>query len=104
MKRANQSIREYAKQYVELARSPAQDEKRRLWRRLNSFHPTSMIANGLDEDLVRSIIKRDFEVLKKNHCVIDVTLKDVETIAGKPENMIRWVEIVRQMSGQIFGS
>ncbi|MDR2375723.1 MAG: hypothetical protein LBD96_04710 [Treponema sp.] len=65
-------------------------------------NPSSMIANGLDEDLVRGILKRDFEILKENHCIIDVTLKDVETIAGKPENMIRWVEIVRQMGEEIF--
>ena len=27
-----------------------------------------------------------------------------ETIAGKPENMIRWVELVRQIGEEVFGS
>jgi hypothetical protein len=65
--------------------------------------PTDMVANGLDEDLVRGIIKRDFEILKENRCAFDITLKDVETIAGKSENMIRWVEIVRDIGEEIFG-
>ena len=32
-----ESLREFAKQYAELAHSPEQEEKRRLWRGLNSF-------------------------------------------------------------------
>jgi hypothetical protein len=65
--------------------------------------PTDMVAQGLDEDLVRRIVRRDFEILRENHCVFDITLKDVETIAGKPGNMIRWVRIVRELSDQVFG-
>jgi hypothetical protein len=65
--------------------------------------PSDMIAQGLDEDFVRHIIRRDFEILKENHCVFDITLKDVETIAGKPDNMIRWVKIIRELDEEIFG-
>lgn len=36
------------------------------------------------------------DVLYRNGCKFDITLKDVETIAGKPENMMRWVRIVRE--------
>jgi hypothetical protein len=35
--------------------------------------------------------------------VFDITLKDVETIAGKPDNMIRWVKIVREIGEEVFG-
>lgn len=65
-------------------------------------NPTDMIAHGLNEDLVRKIVKRDFEILKENKCIFDVTLKDVETIANKPENMIRWVDIVRQIGDEVY--
>jgi hypothetical protein len=65
--------------------------------------PTDMIAQGLDEDLVRRIIGRDFKILKENHCVFDITLKDVETIAGKPGDLIRWVRVVRELGEKIFG-
>ena len=65
-------------------------------------NPTDMIAGGLDEDLVRRIVKRDYQILRENNCVFDITLKDVETIAEKPENMIRWVELVRQIGEEVF--
>jgi hypothetical protein len=65
--------------------------------------PTDMIAQGMDADLVRKIVKRDFEILKENGCVFDITLKDVETIAGKSGDMIRWVELVRKLGTEVFG-
>ena len=64
--------------------------------------PTDMIANGLDEDLVKKNIRRDFKILKENNVPFDITLKDVETIASKPENMIRWVEIVRKTGDDLW--
>jgi len=64
--------------------------------------PTDMIANSLDEDLVRKIVKRDFEILRENNCVFDITLKDVETIAGKPDNMINWVKLVKKIGEEVF--
>ena len=66
--------------------------------------PTDMVANGLNEDLVKKIVKRDYQILRENNCVFDITLKDVETIVAKPENMIRWVEIIRQIGDEVFGS
>ena len=65
--------------------------------------PTDMIACGLNEDLVRRIVKRDYEILREENCAFDITLKDVETIAGKPNDMIRWVELVRQIGEEVFG-
>jgi hypothetical protein len=67
-------------------------------------NPSSMIAHGLNEDFVRRTVTGDFEILKENHCVFDVTLKDVQTIGGKPENMIRWVQIIREIGEKVFGS
>lgn len=66
--------------------------------------PTDMVANGLDESLVRGIVKRDYQILKENNCVFDITLKDVETIAAKPDNMIRWVNLVRRVGDEVFSS
>ncbi|MCL2832185.1 MAG: hypothetical protein FWD78_03355 [Treponema sp.] len=66
--------------------------------------PTDMIAGGLDEDLVSKIIRRDYQILKEFNCPFDITLKDVETIAAKPQNMIRWVEIVRKIGEEVFGA
>ena len=58
--------------------------------------PSSMISRGLDEDFVRKTMRDAFAAFKDNGCMFDITLKDVETILGKPDNMIRWVQIVRE--------
>jgi hypothetical protein len=65
--------------------------------------PTDMIAHGLDKDLVKKIVKRDYQILKENNCAFDITLKDVETIACKPENMVEWVALIRQIGEEVFG-
>jgi len=35
--------------------------------------------------------------------VFDITLKDVETIASKPQNMINWVKLIREIGNEVFG-
>lgn len=58
-------------------------------------NPSSMISRGLDEDYVRKVIREHCEIFKANDNYFDITLKDVETINHQPENVRRWVEIVR---------
>lgn len=66
-------------------------------------NPSTMISTGLDEELVRGILRQDFAAMLDNGCKFDITLKDVETIAGKPQNMVRWVEIVREEIARAMG-
>ena len=65
--------------------------------------PTDMIANGLDEDRVRKIVKRDYQIMKENKCIFEMNLKDVRTISGKPNDLIRWVELVRKIGDEVLG-
>jgi hypothetical protein len=53
--------------------------------------------------LVSRILRRDFKILCENNCAFDITLKDVETIAAKPDDMIRWVALVRKIGEEVFG-
>ena len=55
-----------------------------------------MLATGLDEDFVRKYMQEHFAIFKENGNFFDITLKDVETVHHQPENVRRWVEIVRQ--------
>jgi hypothetical protein len=32
-----------------------------------------------------------------------VTLKDVETVQGDPERIVRWVRIVREVADELWG-
>jgi len=59
-------------------------------------NPSEMICCGFDPDLVRKVIKRGMEAAKG--CHVDITLKDVQTVQGKPENLARWVQVVRSVT------
>ena len=68
-----------------------------------SYRPNpAMIANGLDEENVKKSLTTDMEVFKEHGNIFDITLKDVETIAAKPQNLTRWVELVREVTSKIF--
>ena len=58
-------------------------------------NPSTMICNGLDRDYVRNHIKEHVKIFRENNNYFDITLKDVETIKHKPENVREWVKIVR---------
>jgi len=65
-------------------------------------NPSLMLALGLDKDAVRQHVRENFTILKRNGCYFDVTLKDVETINRQPENVAKWVQIVREEIVNIF--
>jgi hypothetical protein len=65
-------------------------------------NPSSMISTGLDEEFVRSHMRENFEIFKKNKNYFDITLKDVETVNNQPENIAKWVNIVRQEIERAF--
>lgn len=64
--------------------------------------PSLMLSTGLDEDLVRKHMRDNFAILKQNNCIFDITLKDVETVNNQPENIPRWVQIVREEIDKAF--
>ena len=65
-------------------------------------NPSLMLATGLDEDLVRRHMREHFALFKENHNFFDITLKDVETVSHQPENVRRWVRIVREETDRCF--
>lgn len=65
-------------------------------------NPSSMISTGLDEDFVRRHMRENFQIFKQNENYFDITLKDVETINNKTENVSRWVQIVKEEIENLF--
>jgi hypothetical protein len=55
-----------------------------------------MICCGFDPDLIRKVIKDAMEASKG--CHVDITLKDVQTVQHRPEDLREWVKIVRDIS------
>lgn len=66
-------------------------------------NPSSMIAQGIDEDYIRQEMRVNFDIFKQNNCKFDITLKDVETVHRDPNAMARWVAIVRDEIDRFYG-
>lgn len=61
-------------------------------------NPAEMICCGYDADHVRKVIREGMEACKG--CHVDITLKDVQTVQHRPENLREWVTVVRSVSDQ----
>ncbi|MDP6040204.1 MAG: hypothetical protein QGG64_16760 [Candidatus Latescibacteria bacterium] len=62
--------------------------------------PTDMVGYGLDPDRARAILTRDLTACRD--CHVDITLKDAETVQGDPNRVRKWVELTRQVIGEVF--
>lgn len=62
--------------------------------------PADMVSYGFDEDRVRKIVRRDLKACR--NCHADITLKDVETVAGDGTRVRRWVQLVREIISEVW--
>ncbi len=60
--------------------------------------PAEMICNGWNPDRVKRVIRQGLE--DSRGCHVDITLKDVQTIAGNFDHLIEWVRIVRAIADE----
>ncbi len=63
--------------------------------------PADMVAYGYDEARIGGILRRDLALLRHNH--YDITLKDVETVQGDPERIVKWVALTRRIAEELRG-
>ncbi|MBT3273007.1 MAG: hypothetical protein HN368_07625 [Spirochaetales bacterium] len=56
--------------------------------------PTMISTDKIDESYIRNDIRHTLDVAKG--CNVEFLMKDVHTLAGKPERLARWVEIIRE--------
>ena len=66
-------------------------------------NPSSACSFGVDEDFVRQDVRRVMDICDQNHCVWDVTLKDLETTGGDPTSIVRWTQIIREELEKHYG-
>lgn len=59
-------------------------------------NPADVICNGFYPDRVRKILTDAMEAAKG--CNIEILLKDIQTVQGKPDNLKEWVKIARDVS------
>jgi len=63
--------------------------------------PAEMICRGFDPARVRRLIREGLDTCRGTH--VDICLKDVETIASRPDNLIEWTRIVMGMVEEYGG-
>ena len=66
-------------------------------------NPTSACSFGVNEDFVRKDLQKVMDIFDENHCVWDVTLKDLETTGGDPTAIVRWTSIIREELEKHYG-
>jgi len=59
-------------------------------------NPAQMICCGFDRDQVKRVVKQAMEDMKG--CCVDITLKDVQTVCNRPQDLKEWVKVVRAVS------
>ena len=62
--------------------------------------PTPLATAVLDEGFVRKKIREALEITKG--CVVEIIMKDNNSIGKNPENVINWVRIVREEINKIY--
>jgi hypothetical protein len=58
--------------------------------------PAEISTDIFDEDAIRAGLRRTFSVARD--CDLEVVMKDVHTLAGRPERLARWVQLAREES------
>ncbi len=57
--------------------------------------PAEMICTGFNPEKVRRLLREGLEATKG--CHVDISLKDVETIGGRFEDLVEWARIAREI-------
>ncbi len=60
-------------------------------------NPSSVAVGNLDKDNLKSEIKTILDACKKYNCTFEMTLKDISTAGGNPNNIFEWEKIVMDM-------
>ncbi len=60
--------------------------------------PADMICCGLYPDKIRRLVRESMEAMRG--CYVDIHLKDVETVGGRPDLLREWVQIVRSITDE----
>lgn len=61
--------------------------------------PAEHVCAGFDPEHVRRAIRAGLDAAKG--CHVDITLKDVETVEGDPQRLVRWTRIVREAIDEV---
>jgi hypothetical protein len=61
------------------------------------------LVGGFDENAIRQYIRHTLEVAKANECVLEVILKDTQTVDFELDRFDRWTRICRELINEYHG-
>ena len=64
--------------------------------------PADLAVRNIDEELIRNNLKNVLKTTKANKNNLEIVQKDCHTIANKPENLYRFVEIAREEIDRLY--
>jgi hypothetical protein len=64
-------------------------------------NPALVSTESFDEDALRADIRKTFATARG--CDVEIIMKDVHTLKGRPERLARWVRLCREESDGVFG-
>ena len=59
-------------------------------------HPGFLAVSPIDEESIRKNLRETLRITKVNHCQVEIIMKDNHTLAGHPENAVRWCQIAKE--------
>lgn len=65
-------------------------------------NPSTMVAFGVDEQLIRKEVAVPFAAFKRNDSYFDIDLKDVHTLSGSKTALVEWVKVMRKIVSEQF--
>jgi hypothetical protein len=65
-------------------------------------NPSFVSTPEMDEQSVREELRETFKATHKNNCRVQVLERDVMTLSWNPNNAIRWTQIAREESANIY--
>jgi hypothetical protein len=63
-------------------------------------NPTQISCEKFDEELIRQDLRRTLFAAKE--CSLELVMKDVHTLCGRPERLGRWVELAREACAEML--
>ncbi len=59
-------------------------------------NPADIAQPTIDEERIRKGLRGTLKATSQHHCRVEILMRDVLTLSGNPQNIIRWTEIARE--------
>ena len=60
-------------------------------------NPSNLSSGILDNDVIRRELSSILDACKRNDCAVELVLKDISTVGGRPQNLFEWEKIAMEL-------